>query len=511
MVMQLMYWLVRRVKCDEGTPSCYACVSTGRKCDGYESNTDLALGLPSASLGPRSRSPFVGLLGSEQEHRSFLFFQQKSAPQLSGFLGGEFWETLLLQVALYEPSIRYAILALGSLHETLEQHNDLTMQTHADRRIDDFSLRNYNQAIKSLVVPFSRKGQQSIDVCLISSILFACLETMQGRYGPAIVHVQSGMKILCEVKYDEKTRRHEHNALGVSNIPYVSMEFLEELFMRLDLQVTQMVGGQKWVIYDSMKKYEWTRKIPAIFSSLSEARDTLASQWHVASYSPRHIWNPTSEKLPAVPQAGTWQKKSMSILARWSSAYDAYLNIRGDNMTDTKRKGTASLYILKELGSMSKKLTGTTVDDERNWDVFCPMFQKIVSLAEDIVELDLKSTAVEPQFCIDMAIIRPLFKVSCRCRDPIIRRRAISILQNCGRTEGEWDAFLTSKVAQRVLDIEEFGLQDVRSCDDVPDWARISNVFTVVEPFRRRATLTYSRLETKYDLTRQTKIEVIEW
>ncbi|TEY71535.1 hypothetical protein BOTCAL_0091g00200 [Botryotinia calthae] len=27
---------VRRVKCDEGRPSCQRCISTGRKCDGYE-------------------------------------------------------------------------------------------------------------------------------------------------------------------------------------------------------------------------------------------------------------------------------------------------------------------------------------------------------------------------------------------------------------------------------------------------------------------------------------------
>ena len=103
-----------------------------------------------------------------------------------------------------------------------------------------------------------------------------------------------------------------------------------------------------------------------------------------------------------------------------------------------------------------------------------------------------------------------MVQVSCRCRDPIIRRRAISILQNCGRTEGVWDYFLTSKVAQRVLDIEEAGLQNVRSCEDVPGWARISNVSTVFVPIERRVTLTYSRPGSEHDLTRQTIEEVIE-
>lgn len=63
---------------------------------------------------------------------------------------------------------------------------------------------------------------------------------MQGSYGPAIVLVQSGLKILYEVQYNEETRRYEHDVLGASEIPYVSLEVLQDLFMRLDLQVTQV-------------------------------------------------------------------------------------------------------------------------------------------------------------------------------------------------------------------------------------------------------------------------------
>ena len=173
-----------------------------------------------------------------------------------------------------------------------------------------------------------------------------------------------------------------------------------------------MVSGQKWEMFDSIQKYARKREIPAIFSSLSEARDSLVSHWHVASFSTSDIWDPSSRKLPAVPQAGAWQKKSTKILARWSSAYHAYLNIPGDNLTDKKRKGTAVLRILKELGSMSMMLTRTMVDNQMDWDVFCPMFQKIVALADDIVEVDLKSTAGRRTSCIDMALVGPLFEVS---------------------------------------------------------------------------------------------------
>jgi hypothetical protein len=161
-----------------------------------------------------------------------------------------------------------------------------------------------------------------------------------------------------------------------------------------------------------MEKHIQKREKPTMFSSLSKAGESLVSYWHLASYSASDIWDPTKEKFPAVLKAGAWQEKSMSILARWSSAYDAYLNVQSENMTDIKRKGTAVLRILKELGSAAKMFTRTTLDDQINWDAFYPMFQKIVSLAEDIIELDLKSTVARPKFCMDMALIGPLFEVS---------------------------------------------------------------------------------------------------
>lgn len=63
---------------------------------------------------------------------------------------------------------------------------------------------------------------------------------MQSSYGSAITHVQSGMKILSEVKYNDKMRRYQHHVLEASEIPYASIELMGEIFVRLDHQVTQV-------------------------------------------------------------------------------------------------------------------------------------------------------------------------------------------------------------------------------------------------------------------------------
>lgn len=149
-----------------------------------------------------------------------------------------------------------------------------------------------------------------------------------------------------------------------------------------------------------------------MFSTLRMDQESLASRWQIASYSKSDTLETWNETPPAALTTESWHDKSNSILARWSSAYDVYTDIRGNKLTGEKRRGTATLRILKELGSTAAVLAQTSVDDPKDWDVFCPMFHNVVSLMEDIVEVDQNSTQGEPLFCVKMAIIGPLFKVS---------------------------------------------------------------------------------------------------
>jgi hypothetical protein len=121
------------------------------------------------------------------ERRVFYFFRHKTAPQLFVFFGGDFWETLLLQAALHEPSIRHAILAVGSLHESFERNNGLIAPNNCKGLTDVFALKNYGQAINALVEPLSQKGRQAIDVCLICSILFACLDVSHSHSQKSVI------------------------------------------------------------------------------------------------------------------------------------------------------------------------------------------------------------------------------------------------------------------------------------------------------------------------------------
>ena len=172
-----MLVIVRRVKCDEQRPFCLKCTSTGRVCDGYDLEySDRSLS-PASFMGDRtrtislSRSPSVEVQGCPRERRALQFFRERTVRQLNPFDADDFWDVYILRATQHEAAIRHAIVALGSLHEKFEENGGLVLPES-----DDFSLQQYNLAISSLLQPFSRGGQQNMDVCLTTSILFACFE-----------------------------------------------------------------------------------------------------------------------------------------------------------------------------------------------------------------------------------------------------------------------------------------------------------------------------------------------
>jgi hypothetical protein len=154
--------IVRRVKCDEAYPACMRCTSTRRKCDGYkrtsranlEAATEAAnrmVDQPSLDINPCARS----------------FFTQHTCHQLAGFFESPFWERFVLQAAHHEPGMRHALVAIGSLHE---------LRTVGSGGCETFALEQYNLSIKRVLTTSSQNTTQATNVCLISSVLFACFE-----------------------------------------------------------------------------------------------------------------------------------------------------------------------------------------------------------------------------------------------------------------------------------------------------------------------------------------------
>jgi len=229
---------IRHIKCDESKPACKRCTTTGRKCDGYVTPQPL----PSQTPEKRIQQPLLpktvpaGLptrpvTAKNRDIRQFDFFRTQTAQQLSGNFDAEFWNYLLLQIGHAEPTVWHSIIAVGSLHEeyTLD-HCGSKHRFDANRRI---ALDHYNKAIKRLTQP--DKNQESVDVILVSCLLFVCLELLLENVKGAMVHVHSGVSIL-EAWQSEKGRV----CGGRSNLESKSSlieDHVVPIFHRLKIQV----------------------------------------------------------------------------------------------------------------------------------------------------------------------------------------------------------------------------------------------------------------------------------
>ena len=115
----------------------------------------------------------------DREYRCFQFFYERTVPALAGYCGC-ILSRLVLQVSQHEKSVWHALIALGSLHENFEADNDRFGVDFLRHEKDSFAIREYLSAIRALLGPsnttVSARGNVTVDVCLISCILFTCFE-----------------------------------------------------------------------------------------------------------------------------------------------------------------------------------------------------------------------------------------------------------------------------------------------------------------------------------------------
>lgn len=260
----------------------------------------------------------------------------------------------------------------------------------------------------------------------------------------------------------------------------------------------------------------FSANIPKKFGSLEEARNSLDYQ----SNGYVRFFFYTSEKI----SSGTWAETEIEPLrdywsnqiASWDKAFDALME-KGHTMLDPKSRQAAwALKINSRLGSIDlRPRTSSILADEETWDLYMQECEDIVQFAEAIVDLD-DSKRGNPanrknDFSLDMSLVGPVYSVAHRCRDPILRRRAIALLKKAQRQDGVWDSTIAAKVAERIVAIEEGAVVNVSRCQDIPGWARINGVKVEFDKQERRGHFSYRRGRSQHQPAIEKYHETIYW
>ena len=208
----------------------------------------------------------------------------------------------------------------------------------------------------------------------------------------------------------------------------------------------------------------------------------------------------------------------LDVFNRWVMAFKAMTTALDHSMSDQEKHAVQTLK-MKQLGfqsSLDLLSRDAEFDNQMLWDNYNATFEHTLDIAESLLQASspqvrTSSPKRKTFFTLDVGIVESLYDVAHRCRDPLIRRRAIRLLYAYPRQEGMWDGVLAARVAERIVEIEESGLGVVRTCADVPDWARTSEACPIFDPEHRKAILCYQRAASAERNFRAPVREVIQW
>jgi len=190
----------RRVKCDQERPACHRCSKASQVCGGCQ------LELISSALAQVSHSiviststtPLSAFSATQQVWQTYGFNSRKVSSGLSGAFDTDLWQRLFLKVATTELPVRLALFALG----TLARHSESENVQHISNCLCTYcrqTLKYYDRSISSLSDYLQKTpANDSVDLALVSCVLFTCIELYRTNDRNAITLVEKGSSILSQ-------------------------------------------------------------------------------------------------------------------------------------------------------------------------------------------------------------------------------------------------------------------------------------------------------------------------
>ncbi|KNG49426.1 zn2 cys6 dna-binding protein [Stemphylium lycopersici] len=546
----------RRVKCDETKPACTKCAKAGRTCGGYNDLSRLNRSSPAAAATYRnssflvipqqsqqptvSRSPFTSLSPEPQENRSFQYFQTHTLPRWTEFFDSELWTQTVLQMSHFEPAIKHGVLALSMMHERLESSRD----GGGPSMPNDAALIQYMRAVRhsNTLLNIREQSQNTIEKILIACIIFTCFENLAGNYKAANMHLRNGLRIL---------NQHGEN---IGQSPSEVQKAIRSVLVRFDLQAmtySDDTSPYQWGL-DRAPEIPDIPEEEEGYKSNEAARDDLVKLSRCMLWSAGNL----DGRSYIAKEKGfkSLYESLMRGLREWDDRFTSFVRTGGKHKDDRGGKEHRGKTLLQIYAIIMRTIAAAEagLTSEMAWDAYIEDFREVVDLAETLPMLQQQqqtislssstpsppsqqantsapsptptspsetlriifrsdaeypaptTTILDSNFTatrtpltfspsFELSPIVPLFLIATRCRDPLVRRRALALLLNYRRREGVWDSFAAGMVAASCIKQEEGILHeeigernwiplslDIRTAAGVPEPRRLGDLFVGV-------------------------------
>ncbi|MCJ1437153.1 hypothetical protein MMC27_006538 [Xylographa pallens] len=397
----------------------------------------------------------VHIPGNAEEKRGFDFFLRYTAAELSGYYDSSFWEKLILAASAQKPSLRHAIIAIGALHEDFSRKRLAPLTPSAEDQKTQFALSQYAKAMGALRRSLS-SGKEELFTALMSCILFVCFDSLRGWFESAMVHLQSGLRILRDLR-----RSSKGNHIIEDNILPLFTRLSIQSIIYVDTKSTyDQTGFARQLIDVSGEEITISEE----FKSLEEARNAL----NQAANGLFRVFYMCDGDLPVVLQpieSLAVFNKYTSQLSLWNLAFEKFMVSKNKVLTSREVQGAA---LLKLHHTTAKIMAGVhpgmsdmrPVFEAVNAEKFLEYlddFQVIVNLSRSLIaaaEQDAENGKPPLTFGSDLGLIGPLYYVCINCSTISIRRTAMELLLQCPRREGMWNSVLITRMIQQYWELE---------------------------------------------------------
>ena len=175
-------------------------------------------------------------------------------------------------------------------------------------------------------------------------------------------------------------------------------------------------------------------------------------------------------------------------LAQWQQTFSSLLGAC-EAKANSKEASQAKLLQIHQL-TATILMVGSLYAEEALYDAYDRDFETIIRLSAEL-HRELYGRASAKVFSIDMTIVQPLFVSSTKCRVPKTRQQAVELLQAVPCQEGVWNGQLMAKVASRIIEMEEHGLEGgFLRTQRIPEFQRVHSVDMNVDPKAFRARIS---------------------
>jgi hypothetical protein len=317
-----------------------------------------------------------------------------------------------------------------------------------------------------------------VRILLLECYATVCFEAWCGNFLGAGMHAMNGLRLIhdrIKAVLESGTKLVGSPSLGT--VDMVEAELLRA-FSGLDMDVPEPSGPRGGPDQFEQESLDVLSRMPKVFTTINDAqmyKNVLRLQ--TSRFISRQIpsspimegegpfigWCGPPENSSSVEAAKKFISDSIS---RWKAAFDPLWK-RLELESQPIHLPAAILNI--QVKYIRFDLLASSNDDQTVFDSHTDDFLEMIDLVQYVVD---NSESKRCHFHLESQVVLPLCITALRCRDKIIRMRALSLTLKYPRREGILDGLFLGQAIAWVVELEE----NYRKDGQIPGWARIRHL-----------------------------------